>query len=226
METGARQIAAVVFDFDGLLADSEPLQIRAWELFLARFDKQLDPGMLGDMFGLRVKDSARVVQKRLGLPMSPEDVMAGRDEIFLELVATELPLMPGARELIHHLRTRTTLRLALATSGHDRYINAALPVTGLTDAFEAIVTGDDVELGKPDPEIYLAAAEKLGVPPGSCLALEDAPHGVRSAKAAGMVCIAIPNEMTRALPGLDESDAVLDDLGQVAGWLDTTRLAV
>lgn len=226
MALGRRGISAVVFDFDGLLADSEPLQIRAWQEFLARHGQRLDPALLDEMFGLRVRDSSRLVQERLGLPLTPEKVMAGRDEIFLKLVATELPLMPGARELIDFLRDRTPLRLALATSGHDRYINAALPVTGISEAFEVIVTGDDVERGKPDPEIYLAAAEKLGVPPRNCLALEDAPHGVRSARAAGMVCIAIPNAMTRSIPGLNEADVVLDNLGQVAEWLDATRLAV
>lgn len=215
-----RTITAVVFDFDGLLADSEPLQIQAWQEFLARYGHRLEQSLLDDMFGLRVRDSSRLVQDRLGLPLSPGEVMAGRDAIFLDLVATKLPLMPGARELVDYLRAETSLRLALATSGHDRYINAALPVTGLEEAFEVIVTGDDVERGKPDPEIYLAAARKLDVSPGQCLALEDAPHGVRSAKAAGMTCIAVPNEMTRAIPGLDEADLVLESLAQVIGWID------
>ena len=213
-------IDAVVFDFDGLLADSEPLQIQAWQTFLARYDRELDDQLLNEMFGLRVRDSSRLVRDRLELPLSAEEVMQGRDEVFLELVATRLPLMSGARELIDHLRAETDLRLALATSGHDRYIRAALPVTGLDGVFEVIVTGDDVARGKPDPEIYLAAARQLGVKPERCLALEDAPHGVRSAKAAGMVCVAIPNEMTAAIPGLGEADDVLNDLTEVITWLE------
>jgi HAD superfamily hydrolase (TIGR01509 family) len=213
------KIVAVVFDFDGLLADSEPLQIQAWRSFLARYDRVLDDALLDEMFGLRVKDSSRLVQERLNLPLTPDQVMSERDEIFLELVATTLPLMDGAYDVIDELRSLPGMRLALATSGHRRYISAALDVTGLENAFEVVVTGDDVERGKPDPEIYALAAQRLGVEPSTCLALEDAPHGIRSAKAAGMWCLAIPNEMTASIPGLDLADAVLSDLGQVIPWL-------
>lgn len=223
-ETGGRvekrELAAVVFDFDGLLADSEPLQIRAWQEFLASYDLRLEDQLINEMFGLRVRDSAKVVQERLNLPITPEEVMEMRDRIFLKLVATELPLMTGAKELIAWLQNDTPLRLALATSGHRRYITAALGVTGLDGSFETIVTGDDVEHGKPHPEIYLAAAAGLGIDPLHCLALEDAPHGVRSAKSAGMICLAVPNEMTETIPGLDEADAVVKDLHAVRAWIE------
>ena len=218
---GKRHLSAVVFDFDGLVADSEPLQIRAWQEFLARYDARLEDSLIDEMFGLRVKDSARVVQQRLDLPLTPEEVMHGRDEIFLELVATELPLMTGAIELITWLQIDTPYRIALATSGHRRYIDAALRVTGLGSSFEVIVTGDDVENGKPHPEIYQSAADGLGIAPEYCLALEDAPHGVRSAKAAGMACLAVPNEMTESIPGLDEADAIVKDLHEARVWIET-----
>jgi HAD superfamily hydrolase (TIGR01509 family) len=218
---GKRELSVVVFDFDGLVADSEPLQIRAWQEFLAQYDRKLEDSLINDMFGLRVRDSAKVVQERLELPITPDEVVEGRDEIFLKLVAAELPLMPGAIELITWLQIDTPLRLALATSGHQRYISAALGVTGLENAFEVIVTGDDVEKGKPDPEIYLAAAERMQVEPNACLALEDAPHGVRSAKAAGMACLAVPNEMTESIPGLDEADALVADLHEARVWIET-----
>jgi HAD superfamily hydrolase (TIGR01509 family) len=218
------EFTAIVFDFDGLLADSEPLQIRAWQEFLATFDKKLDHDLLNDMFGLRVMDSSRLVQQRLALPITPDEVMSGRDEIFLELVATELPLMTGARELVTWIRDETPLRQALATSGHRRYIGAALSVADLEDAFEIIVTGDDVTNGKPHPEIYQTAADKLGVPPADCVALEDAPHGIRSAKTAGMTCLAIPNEMTESIPGLDEADAILPDLHAARTWIEVNVL--
>lgn len=221
---GKREFKAVVFDFDGLLADSEPLQIRAWQEFLAGHDRRLEDQLINEMFGLRVRDSARVVQERLSLSITPEQVMDGRDEIFLKLVATELPLMTGANELIAWLRDETPLRLALATSGHRRYISAALQVTGLAGSFEAMVTGDDVQNGKPHPEIYLAAASALGVEPSHCLALEDAPHGVRSAKDAGMACLAVPNEMTESIPGLDQADAIVPDLHAVRTWIETNAI--
>jgi HAD superfamily hydrolase (TIGR01509 family) len=219
-----RELSAVVFDFDGLLADSEPLQIRAWREFLATFGKTLEDDLINDMFGLRVMDSSRVVQERLDLPISPEEVMTDRDEIFLDLVATDLPLMDGARELISWLRDETDLRIALATSGHRQYISAALGVAGIENTFEVIVTGDDVQNGKPDPEIYLTAANGLDIDPALCLALEDAPHGVRSAKAAGMACLAVPNEMTESIPGLDEADAIVPDLHAARKWIEKNVL--
>ena len=218
---GKRELSAVVFDFDGLVADSEPLQIRAWQEFLATHNTRLEESLINEMFGLRVRDSARLVRDRLDLPITPEEVMHGRDEIFLELVATELPLMTGAMELITWLQIDTPYRLALATSGHRRYIDAALRVTGLGNSFEVIVTGDDVENGKPHPEIYTAAADGLGIAPELCLALEDAPHGVRSARAAGMACVAVPNEMTESIPGLDEADAIVKDLHEARVWIET-----
>jgi HAD superfamily hydrolase (TIGR01509 family) len=220
-----RDISAVVFDFDGLLADSEPLQIRAWQEFLATHGKKLEDGLIDEMFGLRVMDSSRVVRDRLDLNLTPEEVMEGRDEIFLKLVATELPLMTGASELVSWLRDDTPLRVALATSGHRRYIGAALDVTGLEGSFETLVTGDDVQQGKPHPEIYLAAASGLSVAPECCLALEDAPHGIRSAKDAGMACLAVPNEMTESIPGLDLADAVLRDLHEAKRWIETEVLS-
>jgi HAD superfamily hydrolase (TIGR01509 family) len=212
-------IDAVVFDFDGLLADSEPLQIRAWQEFLATWDAKLSDELISEMFGLRVRDSAKVVQERLALPITAEEVMHGRDEIFLKLVATELPLMTGAREIVAWLRDETNLRVALATSGHRRYISAALSKTGLGDAFEAIVTGDDVQNGKPHPEIYLKAATEISTDPNRCVALEDAPHGIRSAIDAGMHCLAIPNEMTISIPGLDLATEVLSDLHEAREWI-------
>jgi HAD superfamily hydrolase (TIGR01509 family) len=218
------RIQAVVFDFDGLLADSEPLQVLAWEEFLARYGKPLEPSLLHDMFGLRVRDSSVLVRDRLGLPITPVRVMAERDEIFLELVERELVLFPTAAPLIQDLRTNFDLKLALATSGHQRYIEVAMRVTGLEDVFDVSVNGDDVERGKPDPEIYRAAAVELGVEPRGCVALEDAPHGVRSAKAAGMRCLAVPNEMTRELPGLEHADAILSGLDQVIPWLSRRDL--
>lgn len=213
------QIDAVVFDFDGLLADSEPLQIRAWQEFLSTWNCQLSEQLISEMFGLRVRDSAKVVQQRLDLPITADQVMHGRDEIFLQLVATELPLMIGATEIVTWLRDETRLRVALATSGHRQYISAALGVTGLADAFEVIVTGDDVENGKPHPEIYTTAADRLGIAPELCVALEDAPHGIRSAIDAGMYCLAVPNEMTESIPGLDLATAVLPDLHAAREWI-------
>jgi HAD superfamily hydrolase (TIGR01509 family) len=215
-------IRAVVFDLDGLLVDSEPVQIAAWEQFLARYDRTLDAALLQRMFGLRVWDSARLLIDVLNLPLTVNAVVSERDALFFSLLPGRLREMPDASETVRALASRG-LPLGLATSGHRRYVDIALRALELEGAFRVEVTGDMVEQGKPAPDIYLAAANELRVAPDHCLALEDAPLGIASARAAGMTCIAIPNEMTRGLDGFEHANAVLDRLAEVIPWLEGTR---
>lgn len=218
-----RSIEAVVFDLDGLLVDSEPIQIAAWREFLAGYERELDDELLGEMFGLPVRDSSRLVAERLSLPLEPEAVMSERDAVFFELLHGNVRPMPGAIDLVGRL-SELGYRLALATSGHRRYVSIVLAELRLDRAFEAEVTSDDIEHGKPAPDIYLAAAHMLGVDPSRCLALEDSPLGIASAIAAGMACLAVPNEETRSLPGLDRATAQVDSLRDVLPWLGEQRL--
>jgi pseudouridine-5'-monophosphatase len=213
------KIRAVVFDLDGLLIDSEPVQIAAWERFLAHYGRQLNPALLERMFGLRIWDSARLLVAELDLPITVDEVVRERDALFFDLLPGRLREMPAAAATVRSLAGRG-YPLALATSGHRRYVDVALRELDLEGAFDAEVTGDMVEHGKPAPDIYLAAADKLEVDPVHCLALEDAPLGIASAKAAGMLCLAIPNEMTSALAGLDRADGVLSNLAGVIPWLE------
>ncbi len=212
-------IVAVVFDMDGLLVDSEPVQIEAWETFLARRQQRLTPELLHRMYGLRVWDSARLLIDELDLGMSVDQVVDERDQLFFDLLPGRLQPMPGCRETVRAL-AELGYRLALATSGHRRYADVVLAELKLADAFETEVTGDLVEHGKPAPDIYLAAARRLGLNPSSCLALEDAPNGIASAKAAGMTCLAIPNDMTGEGRGFDEADGMLSSLFEVIPWLE------
>lgn len=207
-----REIAAVVFDLDGLLVDSEPLQAWAWDAYARRFGTTLRDDVLGRMLGLRAVDASRIFVELLDLPVAPEVAMRERDELFLEAVPGRIAPHRGARELVSALRERD-VPLALATSGHRRYVDLALASAGLTGAFDVEVTGDQVERGKPSPDIYLRAAALLDTTPERCLALEDAPNGVRAALAAGMVCFAIPE--TGSLPGVGDADEILGSLGQV-----------
>ncbi|MGA7669358.1 MAG: HAD family phosphatase [Nitrolancea sp.] len=212
-------VHAVVFDLDGLLVDSEPVQIQAWRDYLASQGKELDQALLNRLYGLRVWDTARVVIDELGLGLSVDQVVEQRDARFFKLLPGRLDAMPGATQIVHALRDLGA-RLALATSGHRRYVDVALDALGLSGMFETEVTGDMVGSGKPAPDIYLAAAERLTLAPGLCLALEDAPNGIASAKSAGMCCLAVPNHMTVSIEGFDRADAVLESLNDVLPWLD------
>jgi len=211
---------AIVFDLDGLMADSEPLAKWAWEQTLARFGHRLDDQVFRQALGLRVIDCARLFCERFSLPISPEEAMAVRNEMFLEAVPARLRARPGLYPLLDELDERG-FPLAVATSGRRRYVNLALRVLELEGRFQVIASGDEVVWGKPAPDIYLLAAERLDAPPTRCLALEDAPNGLQAACAAGMVCLAVPNRWTSALdfpgayrvfPSLREVKEGLDDI--------------
>jgi HAD superfamily hydrolase (TIGR01509 family) len=213
-------LQAIVFDLDGLMADSEPLAEWAWKQTLARYGHALDDQTFRDILGMRVSDSARFLCRRFPLPVSPEEALAERERLFLEAVPTRLRACPGLYPLLDELDARG-LPLGIATSGHRRYVALALQTLGLEGRFRAVATGDDVVRGKPAPDIYLLASERLGVPPIYCLALEDAPLGAQSACAAGMVCLAVPNPRTapsdfpsacRIFSSLHEVRETLDDL--------------
>jgi len=210
-------IRAVIFDLDGLMADSEPLAQEAWRIFLAEQGHALDAGTVDAILGLRLMDSAQVVKERFGLSLTVEQIAQRRAELLLAALPGNLKPMPGLKELLDAIDTRG-LRRAVATSSPSFYTPVALREIGV-DGFAAIVTGDAVARGKPAPDIYLAAAAALGLPPEQCLALEDSPTGVAAAKAAGMRCVAVPNALSAALD-LSQADAILPSLAAVAARLD------
>lgn len=210
---------AFVFDFDGLMADSEPLAEWAWNQVLARYGHQLDDEVLQAILGLRLADSAQFLCQHFDLPISPAEAAAERDRVFLQAAPNHLRACPGLYPLLDEL-TRRGVPMAVASSGHRRYIDLGLEALGLSGRFQAISAGDDVAHGKPAPDVYLLAAERLGVPPAACIALEDAPLGIEAARAAGMVCIAVPNFRTASatfaahwvMASLEEVRQTLDGL--------------
>jgi len=220
--THVTQIEAVVFDFDGLLVDSEPLQAWAWGAYVERFGATMTHDILHQMLGMRAVDATKIAVELLALPVSAEEALRQRDEVFLAEVPGRMNAMPGALVLIQELKRRH-IPIGLATSGHRRYVDLALESAGLLGSFDVDVTGDQVSRGKPFPDIYLRAAELLGVRPPACLALEDVPNGIRSAKAAGMLCFAIPGETAVPLDYSD-ADAVLPSLSDVIGELTARGL--
>ncbi len=216
-----RSMRAIIFDLDGLMVDSEPLAEWAWNRVLGRYGQRLDSQTMLDILGLRVVDSARLICERFRLPISPQQAADERDRLFLDAVPTRLRPCPGLYPLLDELADERGLPLGIATSGHRRYVTLALGTLAIESFFQAIATGDEVARGKPAPDVYLLAAARLGVPPARCLALEDAPLGVAAARAAGMVCVAVPNprvvlrhftEAHRILLSLEDVRVALDDL--------------
>jgi HAD superfamily hydrolase (TIGR01509 family) len=183
--------AAVLFDMDGLLIDSEPLWLEAETAVMARLGGHWDAADQAGLVGGSLARTVRTLLARAVRPVPPEVVGEWlMSDITGRVRRGGVPLRPGARELLAQV-TASGLPRALVTSSQRGFMRAVLASTGL--AFDVLVSGEDVTATKPDPEPYLLAAKLVGVPPEDCVALEDSPNGVASAQAAGCRVIAVPS---------------------------------
>jgi HAD superfamily hydrolase (TIGR01509 family) len=204
-------IAAVVFDLDNVLIDSEELWAEAREGITRENGGRWRDTAQQEMMGMSSPEWSRWLHEELGVQLEPEAIsgaVVGR----LETVYREhLRLMPGAREAVERVGEHHPL--GVASSANKPLIELALELSGLRDRFDAVVSSEEVERGKPAPDVYLEAARRLGVDPADCLAVEDSTNGLLSAHAAGMRVIAVPDpRYPPSREALDVADEVLDSL--------------
>ena len=208
----------MIFDLDGLLIDSEQVWDDVRREYVAERGGRWHDGAQRDMMGMSSPEWSRYVSEELGVRLPPERI---NEEVVARVTAryrTRLPLLPGAREAVERLAQAWPL--GLASSSNRELIDLVLEVGELARYFQVTVSSEEVERGKPAPDVYLAAARELGAAPSACAAIEDSHNGIAAAAAAGMRVIAIPNA---AFPPGEEALAAAS---RVLGSLDALTAEV
>ncbi|MCH8814934.1 MAG: HAD family phosphatase [Chloroflexi bacterium] len=203
---------AVVFDLDGVLWDGEPVYYAAFNTVLEPLGHHLPESEYDEIMGLSVEAAWEWVLNRFDISESAEPFYRAYDKAVLEVLKEPIEPLPGVRELVAKLRDRG-IRIAVASASLRQWVDATLDGIGLRTEFETTVSASEVEHAKPAPDLYAKAAERLGIPPDECLAVEDTTAGIASAKAAGLFAIQLRAAST-ALPPIAEADLVIDDYSQ------------
>jgi HAD superfamily hydrolase (TIGR01509 family) len=207
-------IEAVVFDLDGVLLQSEEVWDAVRESYVREHGGRYDEEVQRAMMGMSAPEWSRYLHEQAGVSEDPEEINRHVVERMLEAYRSELPLLPGAVEAVR--RTAAAFPLGLASSSNRAIFEEVLRLAGIEECFHATVSSEEVARGKPAPDVYLEAARRLGVPPEVCSAVEDSHAGIRSAEAAGMRVVAIPNA---SYPPDEEAlrlaDAVVGSLGEL-----------
>ena len=184
-------IEAVVFDLDGVLLQSEEVWDAVRESYVRERGGRYDEEVQRAMMGMNAPEWSRFLHEEAGVPDDPEAINREVVERMLDAYRRDLPLLPGAEDAVR--RAAAAFPLGLASSSNREIFEAVLDLAALAACFRATVSSEEVARGKPEPDVYLEAARRLGVPPEQCAAVEDSHAGIRSAKSAGMRVVAIPN---------------------------------
>jgi HAD superfamily hydrolase (TIGR01509 family) len=184
-------IRAVVFDLDGVIVDSEQVWDDVRERLVRERGGRWHDRAQADMMGMSSPEWSRYMHDELGLAETPEEINHEVVRRLLERYETDLPLIDGAVDAVRCLAA--SIPLGVASSSNRPVIETVLAAAGIAELFAATVSSEEVERGKPAPDVYLEAARRLAVPPEECAAVEDSSNGLRAAAAAGMLLVAIPN---------------------------------
>jgi HAD superfamily hydrolase (TIGR01509 family) len=207
-------IEAVIFDLDGVVIQTEEIWDEVREAYATEQGARYDAEAQRAMMGMSSLEWSAYMNEELGMPVEPVEISA---EVVRRMEARyreRLPLIEGAVEAVERLAARWPL--GLASSSNRPLIDAVLELSGLAACFAATVSSEEVERGKPAPDVYLECARRLGVAPTGCAAIEDSHAGIRSAKSAGMRVVAIPNPTYPPDPdALAQADVVLPSLAEL-----------
>jgi len=203
------RLEAVLWDLDGVIADTGIYHYQAWQDVFGKRGVTFTEEQFMRHFGQR---HDTIIRTALGSNISAEEfnaITSEKQENYRRRVVNNIRPLPGAVELIRSLNQHG-IKTAIASSAPPENIEIIIRGLGIEDCFQAIARGTDVAEGKPNPEVFLLAAEKLGVEPGSCVVIEDAIAGVAAARKAGMKCVAVTNSHPRN--SLKQADLIVDTL--------------
>jgi len=211
-----KRFAAIIFDMDGVIVDSEPLHQKAFERLFEELGKKHDHGIIfheyyGRSDGVLLKDFI----ERNEVPFELEDLTQRKLKYFLQYLRERRPVFKELHSLVPELAKR--YKLAVASSNFRHIIDVVMEISGLRSHFNVIVGYEDIRFTKPDPEIYFTAAKRLGVRPSQCCVVEDAALGVQAAKMAGMTCIGLATSLPAEK--LQRADFVAKNFAEVRAIL-------
>ena len=208
-----RNEVAVLWDMDGVIVDTAPYHFAAWQQVFEKRGVKFTRAKFKRSFGRR---NETIIPDILDKSISAAEIAAiakEKEAVFRRLGRNKIQPFPGAVNLIQRLAERR-VKMALVSSTPARNIGVVLSSLGIADLFQIVISGEDVAKGKPDPEGFLLAAERLVIMPGNCVVIEDSTAGVSAAKRAGMHCVAITN--TRPRSKLVRADLIIDSLETVS----------
>ena len=206
-------IKAVLFDLDGVLVDSEPISSEASDRILASVGIVQTPEEKRKVFGRRTYDNYRAAIEARGLDIDPAELVKRKNKLFAKLIKGRLKLLPGVLRLLGELKG-AGVKVAVVSSSSLERVNVTLEEVGLILEFDVIVSGDCCVLGKPHPQPFLMAAERVGVKPKDSVVIEDAEAGALAGKAAGMKVVAVRSPHTHG-QDLSKADKMVDSLEEV-----------
>jgi HAD superfamily hydrolase (TIGR01509 family) len=209
-------IEAILFDFDGLILDTEFPEFTAWSERYSDFGLSLAVEDWAARIGCGASTVSQTpyehIEELLGRPIDHDQVRAAKRARVAELIASER-ILPGVEALITAAQARG-VRLGVVSSSVSEWVNGFLAKLNLLDRFDLVLSGDDVARAKPEPDLYLAALSLLDVSAANAVALEDSRNGIAAAKAAGIFCVAVPNRLTRHT-SLAQADIQVESLEEI-----------
>ena len=214
-------LKAVIFDVDGTLLDTERIYMQAWKEAAAEQGYVMPDELLRKTRAVDAKVAAQIFEEEIGNGFSYQKTRPIRVRIAEEIIERESPILkPGVLELLSFLREKG-IRLSVASSTKTKTTKEHLQINGIVDWFEVIVGGDMITKGKPNPDIFLKAAELLGETPENCIVVEDSPAGIRAGSAAGMKTVLVPDQAAITQEIIDLSDVQMKSLLEMPAYVET-----